>query len=138
MPANPSHADGADDPLVLTVWRGGERVLLAIGAANLVLALVVGIGGGGLHPLFSDPDAAWLFVVTGLGLIAHAVLLWLLRWRLWATASAATRPLRHLRAFMRLPIHADFSDQRACARLRSRRRERARRPVRAGAGPQRA
>jgi len=126
MHPSPSHADGADDPWVLTVWRCGERVLLAIGIANLALALVVRIGGGGLHPLFSDPDAAWLFVVTGLGLIAHAVLLWLLRWRLWATASAATRPLRYV------------SDQRACARLRSRRRERARRPFRAGAGPQRA
>lgn len=106
------------DPILLSLWRGTERLLLFLAAANLVGALVVKWLGAGLHPIFSDPDAALMFLVTGLGLLAHAAVLVALRWRLSAAGPGALRPLSRLRAFMRLPIHADFATQRDAARLR--------------------
>ncbi|MCB1890298.1 MAG: hypothetical protein KDH20_22020 [Rhodocyclaceae bacterium] len=128
MRSNDADPTWPDDPLIVSLWQRAESLLLALGGANLVLAVVVKMGGGDLHPLFSDPDAALLFLVTGLGLLAHAGLLVVLRWRLRARTEPGSRPLRHLRGFMRLPIHADYAGQRGSARLRRHGRPSPRRP----------
>ena len=107
----------APTPL-LAWWRAAEQVLFALGVLNLSGAVVVKLMGRGLHPMFSDPDAALLFLTTGLGILAHALVLVLMRWRLSADQPDARGPLRRLRSFMRLPLTADFEPQRRCARLR--------------------
>ncbi len=107
-----------EDPAIVALWRRAESLLCGLGAANLTVAVVVKLGGADLHPLFSDPDAPLLFLVTGFGLLAHAGLLAVMRWRLRSTPASGRRPLRRLRGFMRLPIHADYAGQRGSARLR--------------------
>lgn len=95
-----------------------EYVLYVLAAANLLGAILVKLMGRGLHPMFSDPDAALLFLATGLGILFHALLLALMRWRLCAEQGDTVRALRRLRSFMRLPLHADYDGQRYHARLR--------------------
>lgn len=112
-------------------WRILEGVLAALALTNLLLAVVVRWLGASLHPLFADPDTALLFLVTGLGLLAHAGLLALMRWRLCVPGEEGRRGVRRLRAFMRLPVHRDFAAARRLARLRMRGRPM---PRRHGAG----
>jgi len=120
------------DPVLLALWRAAERGLLVLASINLAGAALVKLLGASLHPMFSDPDAALLFLVTGLGLLAHAGVLALMRRRLnLPGAASAGRSLRRLRGFMRLPLCADFAAQRRCPRLRMGGRP-ARRPVHRG------
>ena len=107
----------AGSPL-LAWWRAAEYVLYVLAVANLLGAILVKLMGRGLHPMFSDPDAALLFLATGLGILFHALLLALMRWRLCAEQGDSVRPLRRLRSFMRLPLNADYEAQRHRARLR--------------------
>ncbi|MCB1907797.1 MAG: hypothetical protein KDH15_10530 [Rhodocyclaceae bacterium] len=112
---NPSKAPG---PPLLAWWRAAECALFALAAVNLLGAVLVKVMGRGLHPMFSDPDSALLFLATGLGILFHALLLALMRWRLCADQADLGRPLRRLRSFMRMPLNADFAAQRHRARLR--------------------
>jgi len=95
-----------------------ERGLLLLSAVNLVGAVLVRLLGASLHPMFSDPDAALLFLVTALGLAAHAMVLAMMRRRLDRPSASSQEQLRRLRGFMRLPLCAAYSAQRRSPRLR--------------------
>lgn len=118
MAAPRASSDFLDALPIEAGWRLAERLLLCCGIANLLLALLVWLFGASLHPLFSDAHAALLFVVTGLGLLAHGAILGLMRWRLVDARGHGRRMARRARSFMRLPLNADFSPARRLARLR--------------------
>lgn len=101
-------------------WCAIERWLAGLAVLNLLAALVVGLLGAALHPMFSDPDAALLFLVTGLTVTVHVVVLAAMRRQLSEPAGARPHALRQARSFMRLPLAAEFAPARRTARLRMR------------------
>ena len=111
-------AEPLDTHDIAPLWRLAERVLLCCGLVNLVFAALIWLFGAHLHPIFSDRHSALLFLVTAVGLLAHALLLSQMRRRLADPGGEATRMLRRAHLFMRLPLNADFAAARRLARLR--------------------
>ena len=83
---------------LLRWWSLLIRGAIALAIINFVVALVVRVSGGNLHPLFSDSDAWLLFLVSSVSLLAQAGLMRLMQLTL-LRSGAAPRP-RQLRALM--------------------------------------
>jgi len=65
----------ARESVMLKVWPRMTWVAMILAAGNLIMAVVVKLWGGWLHPVFADPHSWLLFLVTGASLGAQAALM---------------------------------------------------------------
>ncbi len=77
-------------------WSLVIRGAIGLAVINVMVAIVVRVAGGSLHPLFADPSAWLVFLVSSLSLLGQAGLMRMMQLALLRNGSAP-RP-RKMRA----------------------------------------
>lgn len=74
--------------VLLRWWSLLIRGAIGLAVINFVVAIVVRVAGGNLHPLFSDPSVWLLFLISSISLLGQAGLMRLMQLALLRNVAA--------------------------------------------------